>query len=333
MPRIGRIALIAICSATLIVGLATTGASASEPGVVTLPAYAPNTTGYAGPVSTPEALPVGKIFVADVSGAVSYFAKEMYLHPSGEWDTVCGNPLPSSEGPLGADAEFLFARPWTAPCPQELPAHWINFELSTGSSAYDHPVPIGGPFTGPTPGHQYAYALVGDGGPAMFRLKDMPGGHPATADNYGALTIRVRDAVAADCAGTGYMLFSEPNEAACVTAASLPEPTPAVTTPSSSVLAVKITSPKACVSAREFTIHIQNVKQLHLVSAVVSIDGHARRTLRGNSLTTVIDLRGLPKGTVTVEIVARERSGQTVRGKRVYHTCRSKLRGPSRLPL
>lgn len=319
----------------LVGGPAAAGASAAEPGVVTLPAYAPDTTGYAGPVSTLEALPAGKLFVADVSGAVSYFAKEMYLHPSGLWDTVCGSPLASSAGPLGADAEFLFARPWTAPCPQELPAHWGNFELSTGSSGYDHPVPIGGPFTAPTAGHEYAYALVGDGGPAMFRLKDMPNGHPATADNYGALTIRVRDAVAADCAGSGYALFGEPTEAACVAVASLPaEPTtPSAATPSSSVLGVEITSPKACTSAREFTLHIQNAKQLDLVSAVVSIDGHAKRTLRGKSLTTVIDLRGLPKGTVTVEIVARERSGQIVRGKRVYHTCRSKLRGHSRLPL
>jgi hypothetical protein len=195
-------------------------------------------------------------------------------------------------------------------------------------------MPVGGPFTAPTPGHEYSYALVGDGGPAMFRLKDMPDGQPATANNYGALTIRVRGAVAADCASGDFALFNEPSEAACVAAASVPaELTPPAATPSSGVLGVKITSPKACVSAREFTIHIQNAKQLDLVSAVVSIDGQAKRTLRGKSLTTVIDLRGLPKGTVTVEIVARERSGRIVRGKRVYHTCTTKLRGHSDLPL
>jgi hypothetical protein len=247
---------------------------------------------------------------------------------------VCGNPLASAQGPLGADAEFLFARPWTAPCPEELPLHWNNFELSTGSTGYDHPTPIGGPFTAPTAGHEYAYALVGDGGPATFRLRDISNGRPATADNYGDLTIRVRDAVAADCAGSGYALFNEPTEAACVAAASLPaELTHSAATPSSSVLGVKITSPKACVSAREFTIHIQNAKLLDLVSAVVSINGQAKRTLRGKSLATVIDLRGLPKGTVTVEIVARERGGKVVRGERVYHTCTGKLRGRSRLPL
>jgi hypothetical protein len=56
--------------------------------------------------------PRASSFVADVSGAVSYYAKEMYLHPSGLLDTVCGNPVASAEGPLGADAEFLFARTW-----------------------------------------------------------------------------------------------------------------------------------------------------------------------------------------------------------------------------
>jgi hypothetical protein len=326
--------VVALCGLCLLAGpaAAEAGEPASEP--LTLPAYAPNITGYAGPVSTPGDLPAGQLFVAEVSGAVSYFSKEEYLHPSGLWDTVCGTPIASPEGPLGADAEFLFARPWTSPCPQELPGHWSNFELSTGSGVYDHPMPVGGPFTAPTPGHEYSYALVGDGGPATFRLRDIPDGHPATANNYGALTIRVRGAVAANCAGGDFALFNEPSEGACVTATSLPaEPTPPAATPSSGVLGVKITSPKACVSAREFTIHIQNAKQLDLVSAVVSVDGHAKRTLRGKSLATVIDLRGLPKGTVTVEIVAHERSGRIARGKRVYHTCTSKLRGPSHLPL
>lgn len=93
------------------------------------------------------------------------------------------------------------------------------------------------------------------------------------------------------------------------------------------------TTPKPCRSMREFRIHIQHVKQLGIVSAVVSIDGRAKRTLRDKSLTTMIDLRGLPKGTFTVEIVARRRNGRTVRGKRVYHTCTGELPGHPYLPL
>ncbi len=99
------------------------------------------------------------------------------------------------------------------------------------------------------------------------------------------------------------------------------------------VLSVKIVSPVQCASQRDITIHIQNVKQLGIVSAVVSIDGKAKRTLTGKRLTTAINLRGLPKGTFTIEIVARTRSGRTLRGKRVYHTCHTKLPGHSYLPL
>lgn len=103
--------------------------------------------------------------------------------------------------------------------------------------------------------------------------------------------------------------------------------------PKKEVLSVKIVSPAQCASQRDITIHIQNVKQLGIVSAVVSIDGKDKRTLTGKHLTTAINLRGLPKGTFTVEIVASTRSGRTLKGKRVYHTCHTKLPGHSYLPL
>ncbi len=103
--------------------------------------------------------------------------------------------------------------------------------------------------------------------------------------------------------------------------------------PKKEVLSVKIVSPAQCASLRDITIHIQNVKQFGIVSAVVSIDGKHKRTLTGRRLTTAINLRGLPKGTFTIEIVARTRSGHTLRGKRVYHTCHNKLPGHSYLPL
>jgi hypothetical protein len=98
-------------------------------------------------------------------------------------------------------------------------------------------------------------------------------------------------------------------------------------------LSFKTESPKACASKRDITIHIQNAKQLQLISAVVEIDGKDKRTLRGRHLTTAINLVGLPKGTFTVEIVARRRNGREVRGERVYHTCVAKLPGHIRLRL
>jgi hypothetical protein len=98
------------------------------------------------------------------------------------------------------------------------------------------------------------------------------------------------------------------------------------------VLAFKaVETPKACASKRDIRIHIQNAKQLGLVSAVVEIDGKDKRTLTGNHLTTAVNLVGLPKGTFTVEIVAHRRDGRTVRGERVYHTCVSKLPGHKHL--
>lgn len=91
---------------------------------------------------------------------------------------------------------------------------------------------------------------------------------------------------------------------------------------------------KACTSKRDFQIHIQHARDLGIASAVVSINGHARKTLTGKHLYTAIDLAGLPKGTFTVEIVAHLRDGRTVRGKRVYHTClATPLPGASYLPL
>lgn len=124
-----------------------------------------------------------------------------------------------------------------------------------------------------------------------------------------------------------------------VTKPPSPTPTPAAAvaattaTPSSGVLAIKAAAPKACTSKREFTIHIQNAKQLGLVSAVVKIDGKNAKTLRGKRLSTAINLVGLPQGTFTVEIVGRRRDGRTVKGERVYHTCVPKLPGHAYLPL
>jgi hypothetical protein len=176
-----------------------------------------NISGYAGPIHTSRIMPTGKLYVAEVSGAISYYAKRQYRRPSGLWNTVCGEPEASPQGPLGIDAEFVFARPWTAPCPRKLPVRWDNFEISANNGGvYSHPAPLGGPFTVPTPGHHYNYPMVGAGKYGLFRLKDSPGGNPATADNYGRLTIHIRPAVAGDCAGTGWVVFGEPNEAACI---------------------------------------------------------------------------------------------------------------------
>lgn len=98
-------------------------------------------------------------------------------------------------------------------------------------------------------------------------------------------------------------------------------PPPAAT----GVLGVTVVSP-VCASKRQLTIHIQNAKQFGIVSAVVRVNGKVKKLLKGH-LSAGVNLVGLPKGTFTVSIVAHTRSGETLHGKRVYHTCHTRLPG------
>jgi hypothetical protein len=138
-----------------------------------------------------------------------------------------------------------------------------------------------------------------------------------------------RPGIAGKGCDIGAYEYQEPAKQEVKNEEKAPAPAPAA----SSVLSVKISSPAQCASKRDITIHIQNVKHFGIASAVVSIDGHDKKTLSGKHLSTGINLRGLPPGTFTVEIVAHTHSGHTLKGKRVYHTCHTKLPGHSYLRL
>jgi uncharacterized repeat protein (TIGR01451 family) len=105
------------------------------------------------------------------------------------------------------------------------------------------------------------------------------------------------------------------------------------TTTAPSIAPKPSTQVHACVSRRDFPIHVQHLRRLHITSATVYVNGLAVRTVRGKHLTAPIDLRQLPKGTFTITIVAHQRSGHVLRGKRTYHTCTSKLAGHRHLYL
>lgn len=221
MPRTRRTALVAISIiATVLVPAV---AQARPPKIETsqdlkLNSHAKNISGYAGPINTKGILPSSSLYVAEVNGSISYYAKKQYTHPSGKWNTICGVPEsdPLVHGPVGIDAEFIFGRPWTSPCPV-LPIHWTNFEMSTNNgTSYSHPAPLKGPFATPTSGHKYSYPLIGLNKYALFRLRDNPEGVPQTADNYGRLFIHVRRATPSDCADGGFAAFGKPTETACV---------------------------------------------------------------------------------------------------------------------
>jgi hypothetical protein len=192
---------------------------------------------------------------------------------------------------------------------------------------------------GVAPGLDEAAGLAGNGGPAqtIALLSSSPaiGFVPVTGDcdesENGPASVDQRGEPRPGIPGKGCDIGAyEYQEAPPVATPTKEEPKQQA---AASVLSIKVVSPAQCASKRDITIHIQNVKQLGVVSAVVSIDGQHKRTLHGRHLSTGIDLVGLPKGTFTIEIVARTRGGHTLKGERVYHTCHTKLPGHSYLKL
>lgn len=170
---------------------------------------------YTPPVKTSQPLTAGEYYVATVSGTFSYYPAYLYVRHYSGWKTVCGAPASSPRGPVGMDAQFIFARPWTfRGCRHHsFPQPSTNFRASTDLVHWAHPA-ILQPLSAPDSDHTYSYALVGAGHPAGFRLKDGD-----TRDNYGKLTIDVRVATASDCAG--YQAFGFADAADCSAALSL----------------------------------------------------------------------------------------------------------------
>ena len=139
-------------------------------------------------------------YVATVSGTLSYYPAIDYSHPQSPWTIVCGKPEPSTQlpgsaggnGPVGFDAEFIFARPSKVKkCSRyPLPVHWAAFQADSGDG-WGHPSILGSWLTAPSANHTYSYAILGNGTPVSFRLHDV----------Y-TRTIRcAEDSVAAGCRG------------------------------------------------------------------------------------------------------------------------------------
>lgn len=145
-------------------------------------------------VETSAALVAGHVYAVTVQGTYSNVRARRWGFPS-----VCGTPLaapllPSpgvENGPVGFDAETLWARTSNVPCAGPYPRHHKRFEIDLGAG-FAHVEPTGGPLAVPSADHAYAYSLTGTGVPAAFRLRDEP-----AADNYGVLRITVTDTTAA----------------------------------------------------------------------------------------------------------------------------------------
>ncbi len=85
-------------------------------------------------------------------------------------------------------------------------------------------------------------------------------------------------------------------------------------------------SAKRCVSRRSFRIRLRQPKGAKLSSAAVKVNGKTVASRKGARVTAPIDLRGLPKGKVTVSITVKLADKRTVRGSRTYRTCATKRR-------
>jgi hypothetical protein len=179
------------------------------------------------------------------------------------------------------------------------------------------------------------------GAPTTFAfswLRDgaaIPGQSAATylvvaADVGATLSCRV---VAGNAGGDGPpatstgLAIPAPPAAPAPIAPNPPPPAPsAATAPVAISKIATLPSPKACVSRRRFPIRLRGVKANRIVRAQIRLNGKQVRNVTGKALGLPIDLRGLPKGRFTVEIVTTDSAGKKLIGKRTYRTCTPKRR-------
>jgi hypothetical protein len=222
--RLLRRLVVATCALGVAVGAVPAAASAASTTIanVVLDAYDASSAPATTPVSSRAPLAKGRLYVATVKGTISYYAAINYVALQPPWSTMCGTakgapmyPSAGGSGPVGNDAEFIFAQPTAkATCEAgKLPAHWFNLEMNDGSGWKHPPTLSARPLAAPLASHAYSYPLVGHQKAARFRLADSD-----TRDDYGSFRISVRTATAADCAGERYKAFGTTTPAACVAA-------------------------------------------------------------------------------------------------------------------
>jgi|GEM_PF-2732722 len=89
----------------------------------------------------------------------------------------------------------------------------------------------------------------------------------------------------------------------------------------------------ACASRRRFVVHVVQIPGLTYRRINVLLNGHrlaTRTTKRG--VTVTVALRGLPKGTYVLRIMAETTHGRKITGTRTYHTCAATPIHPKRPP-
>jgi len=96
---------------------------------------------------------------------------------------------------------------------------------------------------------------------------------------------------------------------------------------------LSLPSAKQCLSVRLFKIHLQDPKYDPFKTVSVTIKGYKRKiaTVRkGNYIVATINLKALSKGAFTVKIKATTVLGHSLSASRTYHTCKKKIKKPSK---
>jgi hypothetical protein len=78
---------------------------------------------------------------------------------------------------------------------------------------------------------------------------------------------------------------------------------------------------KKCLSKRRFIVHLRAPKGVKLVKVEELINGKLVLSGKLSKRHTTVSLRGLPKGTYKVELIATSSTGQTYEDTRTFHTC------------
>ena len=79
---------------------------------------------------------------------------------------------------------------------------------------------------------------------------------------------------------------------------------------------------RSCTSKRSFTIRMYRPRGDRFRRIIVTVDGRRVADLRGSKLGRApVDLRGLPRGVVKVQVIARTAKGRRIFTQRSYRTC------------
>ena len=331
-----RTGALATATALLLAGCLTGTAAAALQGSQTLllDTYEAPTgpDAAAGPVATSDVLASGGFYVVTASGTYSAYIPAL-MAGTFRGFVLCGAPeaAPTTPSPgrpasrVGQDVESIFSQPQRGSCTVPVPQHKTTFEMDLGSG-FGHPQFREGHAAAPRTDHTYSALVSGQGSRASFRQRDTN-----TTDNNGVLTIVVRSATDADCGTDAACLAASPPG----TAASAQSVSEQAASREASQLGLP--SARRCLSRRRFPIRIRDRSANPAIRGTVRYEGRQVVT-RGVRVggrkrqVATIDLRGMPKQRVRVELVARFRRGEVRRGARRYRLCAPKVpSGPPEL--